>query len=350
MKDKISLLNEEIAEIQVPVEKLDAIITNVMNGDMPRRKGMFWRKIAIGTSAALLSVGILIGSSAVSPVMAGFVSKIPLIGSIFNESEDKGLVQISELSLAQKIGETKTVNGKSLTIDELFYDGTRFTFSYSLVSDVPITDNYVKPYYWSIDGQQTASGMGRDDEVIISPTARTGIYEFTFYEKTLQQKDMFELELRFEGANGEKWNFQMPVVKQADQKRIKIDEVQQLDNLKLTVNSIDSGPGGMLLNYKVESPYDYHIASLIRFEVFDENGNVYKLNTGSATGRRYLTGNFLFDPIENNATQLIIKPVVDIPKDGTESEINNGEEFSTDYSAYKEEMYPFKSFKVNISE
>ena len=79
--------------------------------------------------------------------------KFRCIGSIFSQSEDEGLVQVSETGLAQVIGETKTVNGKSLTIDELFYDGTRFTFSYSLVSDVPITDNYVIPTGTTIDGQ-----------------------------------------------------------------------------------------------------------------------------------------------------------------------------------------------------
>lgn len=349
MNDKITSLKREIDDIQVPVEKLDAIIENILDGEMPKRKGMVWRRMAIGTSAAVLSLGILVGSAAVSPVMANFVSQIPLIGSIFSQSKDIGLVQVSETGLAQIIGETKTVNGKSLTINELFYDGTRFTFGYSLASDVPITDNYLKPYFWTIDGQQTASGMGRDDEIVISPTERTGIYEFTFYEEMVQQKESFELELRFEGESGEKWDFQIPVVKQADQRRIAIEEVQQLGDLKLVVNSIENGPGGILLNYKIESPYDYRIASLIRFEVFDENRNEYKMNSGSAIGNRYLTGNFLFDPIKDDATQLTINPVVYIPEEGTAVEVIGGEEVPVDYSAYREKTYPFKSFRVKLS-
>ncbi len=348
MNDKISSFKREIDEVQVPVEKLDAIIENVLNGEMPKRKGMVWRRMAIGTSAAILSLGILVGSAAVSPAMANFVSQIPLFGSIFSQSKDKGLVQVSETGLAQMISETKTVNGKSLTIDELFYDGTRFTFSYSLASDVPITDNYVKPYFWTIDEQQIASGMVGDDEVVISPTERSGIYDFVFFEEAVQQKEAFELELRFEGEGGEKWDFQIPVVKQADQRRIAINEVQQLEDLKLVVNSIENGPGGMLLNYKIESPYDYRLAGLIQFEVFDENGNEYKLNRGSANGERYLTGNFLFDPIKDGASQLTIKPVVKIPEDGTAAESIGGEEFLIDYSAYREKIYPFKSFRVKI--
>ncbi|MCG7345289.1 DUF4179 domain-containing protein [Sporosarcina sp. ACRSL] len=352
MNDKIPSFKREIDKIQVPVEKLDTIIDNVLDGEMPKRKRMVWQRMAIGTSGAVLSLGILLGSAAVSPAMAKFVTQIPIIGSIFSQSKDKGLVQVSETGLAQIIGETKTVNGKSLTIDELFYDGTRFTFSYSLASDVPITDNYLTPS-WTIDGQQYASGMGRYDEVVISPSERTGIYELTYYqEETVPLKGKFELGLWFEGEDGEKWDFQIPVVKQADQRLITINEVQQLEdlNLKLIVTSIESGPGGMLLNYKIESPYDQHIASFIRFEVFDENGNEYKQNNGSATGSRYLKGNFLFDPIKDDATQLTINPIVYIPEDGTAIEVIGGEEFPINYSAYREKMYPFKIIRVKLSD
>lgn len=350
MNDKISSFKKEVDEIQVPVEKLDAIIGKVLDGEMPKQKGIIWRRLAIGTSAAVLSLGILVGSAAISPAMANFVSQIPIIGSIFSQSNDKGLVQVSETGLTQIVGETKTVNGKSLTIDEVFYDGTRFTFSYSLVSDVPITDNYLMPS-WTIDGQQYASGMGRDAEVVISPMERTGIYELGYYqEETVPLKEKFELGLWFEGEGGEKWDFHIPVVKQADQRLIAINAIQELDdlNLKLIVTSIESGPGGMLLNYKIESPHDQHMASFIRFEVFDENGNVYKMNTGSANGNLYLTGNLLFDPIKADATQLTINPIVYIPEEGTAFEMIDGKKVPIDYSAYREKVYPFKSFKVKI--
>ena len=341
MNDKISSFKREVDEIQVPVEKLDAIIENVLDGEMPKRKGIVWRRMAIGTSAAVLSLGILVGSTAISPAMANFVSQIPLIGSIFSQSDDKGLVQVSETGLAQVIGETKTVNGKSLTIDELFYDGTRFTFSYSFVSDVPITDNYLKPS-WTIDGQQYASGMGRDEEVVISPTERTGIYDLVHYqEETVPLKEKFELGLWFEGEGGEKWDFHIPVVKQ-EVRQIAIDEVQQLEDpyLKLIVTSIESGPGGMLLNYKVESPYDQYMGSFVRFEVFDVNGNEYKMNSGGSTGAHYKKGTFLFEPIKDDVTQLIINPIMYIPEDSS----------VIDYSAYREKTYPFKSFRVKISD
>ncbi|GEN85192.1 hypothetical protein SLU01_35040 [Sporosarcina luteola] len=339
MNDKISSFKKEVDEIQVPVEKLDAIIGKVLDGEMPKQKGIIWRRLAIGTSAAVLSLGILVGSAAISPAMANFVSQIPIIGSIFSQSNDKGLVQVSETGLTQIVGETKTVNGKSLTIDEVFYDGTRFTFSYSLVSDVPITDNYLMPS-WTIDGQQYASGMGRDAEVVISPMERTGIYELGYYqEETVPLKEKFELGLWFEGEGGEEWDFHIPVVKQVV-KQIAIDEVQQLEDLKLIVSSINTGPGGMLINYKVESPYDQHIGSFVRFEVFDENGNEYKMNYGGSTGARYKKGTFLFVPIDEDVTQLTINPVMYIPEGKT----------VIDYSAYREKTYPFKSFKVNVSD
>lgn len=355
MNNKISSFKKEIDKIQVPVEKLDTIIGNVLDGEMPKRKGMVWRRMAIGTSAAILSLGILVGSAAVSPAMANFVSQIPIIGSIFSQSEDKGLVQVSETGLAQVIGETKTVNGTSLTIDELFYDGTRFTFSYSLVSDVPITDNhYLIPSSTTIDGEQYISGMGRGDEVVISPTERTGIYELGTIKPEREQllKEEFELGLWFEGKGGEKWDFHIPVVKQAAVQLIDINEVQQLEehNLKLIVTSIESGPGGMLLNYKIESPYDRNLASFIRFQVFDENGNEYKANTGGGYGERYVKMNVLYDPIKDDATQLTINPYMYIPEEGTAFEFIGGEMVPKDYSAYREKMYPFKTFRVKLSD
>ena len=104
------------------------------------------------------------------------------------------------------------------------------------------------------------------------------------------------------------------------------------------------------LNYKIESPYDENLASFIRFQVFDETGNEYKANTGGGTGGRYAKISTLYDPIKDDATQFIVNPYIYIPEEGTAFEFIGGEMVPKDYSAYREKMYPFKTFKVKLSD
>ena len=89
--------------------------------------------------------------------MATIVSQIPIIGSIFSESGEHGLERVSELGLTQALGESKTVNGITITIDEVFYDGTRVTVGYSQQSEEPLDHYYVIPIF-DVEGKRMVTG------------------------------------------------------------------------------------------------------------------------------------------------------------------------------------------------
>src|SRR5690625_7196557 len=67
---------------------------------------------AIGSIAAAFV--ILIGLSYQSPALASSLSKIPIIGSVFGDSDLIGLQQAQEKGLTIQIGETKTLSGISV--------------------------------------------------------------------------------------------------------------------------------------------------------------------------------------------------------------------------------------------
>src|SRR5699024_6146776 len=97
---------------------LDTIIANTVHEQESAQKETrsIRRKLMLSIGAAVATLVLIIGSATVSPVMANFVSHIPVIGSIFSESGDRGLKQVSELGLTEVIGESKTVNGNTMTI------------------------------------------------------------------------------------------------------------------------------------------------------------------------------------------------------------------------------------------
>src|SRR5699024_3425208 len=75
---------------------------------------------ALGSVAA--AILILLGLSQQSPALASSLSKIPIIGSVFGDSDLIGLQQAQEKGLTSQIGETKTINGISVTLEEVLYD------------------------------------------------------------------------------------------------------------------------------------------------------------------------------------------------------------------------------------
>ena len=178
-----------------------------------KEKGAIRKKVLYSLGAAVVAFGLLVGSATVSPVMATFVSQIPVVGSIFSESGERGLEQVSELGLTQVVGESKTIEGNTITIDEVFYDGTRLTIGYSLASEEPLGEFYLgSGMDFTIDGKRVSFG-GSSGETEITPTYRTGLYNIEPASTDIPEK--FTLGLFFEGEGGERWKFSVPVKTQS---------------------------------------------------------------------------------------------------------------------------------------
>ncbi|MEI2665727.1 DUF4030 domain-containing protein [Rossellomorea sp. LJF3] len=87
-------VKEEMNNIRIPEDRLNHTIEKAMVRG--RKKQRRWlKKWFYVSSAAVLIIGLLVGSALVSPAMANVVAKIPYLGSIF-ESKGDIVIEISE--------------------------------------------------------------------------------------------------------------------------------------------------------------------------------------------------------------------------------------------------------------
>lgn len=355
MTDKIASLKNKINNIPVPTDKLDDIILTTVHEHAPKRTHSLRKKLIYGASGGVAAIGLLLGSATVSPAMAGIVAKIPIVGSIFKESGDPGLSQMSNLGLTQVIGESKKIGDKTLTIDEVFYDGTRFTLSYSLESEKPMSEDYIDAMDFIIDGKQIAYGISNE----ITYSASTHHKGIAAIDTAKDLPETFSLNVMFIGKEGDKWEFSLPIHAQTNVKTIVTNYEQEAAGVWLSVTDIIHGPAGLKVNYKMEmkdGDLQKYMADLIGFRIEDDLGNELVLNTGSnygfsEDGKINIEGNEMFNPISNNATKLTVTPYFNLPKERKISETNaEGEEIVFDLTQYKSGELEFDSFTVYLNE
>lgn len=355
MTDKIASLKNKINNIPVPTEKLDDIIFKTVHEHAPKRTQFFRKKLLYGASGGIAAIGLLLGSATVSPAMAGIVAKLPIVGSIFEEFGDPGLSQMSNLGLTQVIGESKKVGDKTLTIDEVFYDGTRFTLSYSLESEKPMSEDYIDSMNFIIDGNHIAYGISNE----ITDSTSTHHKGIVTIDSTKNLPETFSLNVMFIGKEDDKWEFSLPIHTQTNVKTIMTNYEQEVAGVRLSVTDIIHGPAGLKVNYKMEMKDDelqQYMAHHIGFRIKDDLGNELVLNTGSnygfsEDGKTNIEGNEMFNPISNEVTKLTVSPYFNLPKEGKITETNaEGKEIVLDLTQYESGELEFDSFTVYLNE
>ena len=350
MTEKIPSFKKEIDDIYVPIDKLDAIIANTVQERPLKKKRKIRNKIIYYVGAAIIFMSLLIGSVNVSPVMANFVSQLPIIGSIFSEFGDKGLEKVSNLGLTQVIGESKTIGGTTITIDEVFYDGTRFTLSYSVKKDKPFEGDYMDyvpklTYDGEKIGHKFSEGLNEDR---ISPNQGTVIYSVSSIGliKTELPKE-FVLGISFDGESGEHWTFSVPVKEQSEVELVTINHSQVVEGIELTVSDLKIGAAGLLLTYNTWS--NNYNAGYLRFHIVDSLGNVMEYHSGSNSGRFFNYGDYLYDPVDPKAKSLTITPMIVLPPAGTAYESHwDGTMRLIDYTMYEGVEFDFESIQVDL--
>ncbi|MCM3111321.1 DUF4179 domain-containing protein [Lederbergia lenta] len=351
MTDKIPSFKEEIDNIHVPFEKLDAIITGSVQMRVPKRKRSLQSKFLFGVGAATVALGLLVGSATFSPVMASFVSQIPVLGSIFSESREPGLKQVSDLGLSQLVGESQIVDDMKLTIDEVYYDGTRFTVGYSLESEKALGDIHLSPRL-SVNSEPIGSNMNIELNDI-TPTFQSAILNINAPENL---PEAFELDLNFQISDGKQWDFTIPVRTQTNMKQFTINEKQEFGGITLTVSELKMSPAGLLLTF--DKSYDqeskdtgfHFLADHLTFKIVDDLGNEIASRSGSSEGQEmdgkvYWTGSLLYDPIDDNLKELTIIPFLDLPKREIDA---NGKEKEIDHGEYNLEDIKFDSIAIKL--
>ncbi len=326
--------------------------------DSPRlggRKGMKKVMYTLGSVAAAFV--LLIGSSYVSPALASSLSQIPIIGSVFGNSDLLILKEAQKGGLTTPIGETQTVNGISVTLDEILYDQNNITIGLYIESEKELDEFYFGAGMdFTIDGKSPKMSSGSYGEEILSPTTRTAIQEINITEEI---PETFELGLVLYGENDETWLFSTPIEKISEIETIPVNHTQSVDGVELTVTDLSISQTGVNLSMEVmdeETDFDASRGGNIEFLMEDQHGNKIEGLSGGVTGelvgdKIVFKSNKHFDPINASVTELTITPYVEIPTAGGGVEVDeNGVERTLEFKADSMEPIEFESFNVKIAE
>lgn len=303
-------LKKEMEKIEVPTE-LSAIIVNTVNENRMKRskKKVFFYFL----SAAMIGFGLFIGSASISPAMAKIASTIPIIGTFFNDSMDEGLRIAGKQGLTQVVGQSSKDNGITLTIDEIFYDGTRFTIGYTQESLFAI-GNLERPTI-KVDGKEInfASGSSGD---FITPQKYKGTIDIT---PTEELPEAFNMNMRIDavGAIPGKWAFSFPVKQSNEVTVIEPNEVHIIEGVEVGVSSLKIGPAGTDLTVIMEK--DDGDAGLnpfyLDFYMIDDEGNVLDMVSGSGSGenengKEIMKYKYLYSPLKEGSKKVKVVPYI----------------------------------------
>lgn len=349
-------IKQELAKIEIPKELNERSKQGIKKASSERKRNVNSKKVIkaiIGLVAvAILSVGLIASNS---PALASSLSQIPIIGSVFGDSDLIGLQQAQKNGLTNKIGETQTVNGISVTLDEILYDQNNITIGLFIESEKDLGEFYFDAGMdFTIDGDLPSGSTGSYGEDILSATTRTAIQEINVTEEI---PDKFELGLILHGENGETWYFSTPVQKITDVKEIPVNHSQTVDGVELTVTEISVSQTGVSLSYESsedETDFELSRGGNIEFLMVDQDGNEITGHSGGASGelvknKIVFKSNKHFDPIDGNVTELTITPHLVIPSGGGGVEFDeNGEEKELEFKGDSIQPVEFDSFKVKI--
>lgn len=311
------------------------------------------RKPLLYVASVAAAFSIMVGSAAyVSPTFASTLSQLPIVGSVFSNYDFLGLKQASEQGLTSLIGEKHTINGISVTIDEVLYDESTITVGYTIDSEKELSIDYFGAgLKFTINGANPEASSASFGKKVIGPAVHTVIARFDVKD---QMPDSFEMGLMLEGKEGEKWEFTVPVKKITNTIFVPVHHQQQVEGIQLDVSKISLSPSGIALDYKatekgtIDNPQVG--ASFIEFRITDQNGKEITSHSGGGEGHfdkdvwNYSSIKS-FHPISDDVQQLTITPYLALPSgeggvQGVETKI------SFDRSALKE--VNFQSFTVDI--
>lgn len=303
--------NKELENIHVPVEKLDSIIQQTINENRkqkPRRK-----KIVLTTIGSVAAAIILfLGSATFSPTLAKVVSEIPLVGTFFNESGDEGLQIAGKSGLTQVINQKTKDNGVTLTMNEIFYDGTRLTFGLTHESLLAIGD--IERPTILVNGKEINFSSGSSGKYI-TPSKYEAIMNITPTEELPEEFDI-KIIIDAVGLMPGNWEFEFPVKQSNEVTVIRPNTTNVINDAKVTVESVKLGPDGTDLAIQIQSdPNNTKIDPYmdLKFAMIDDQGRVLRTLTGSwygdtVDGIEVANHRYLYTPMKKEAKSLTILP------------------------------------------
>lgn len=302
-------LKKEMDKISVPMDKLDSIISNTIKSN--KKKKSIKKMTFYFVSAAILIIGVFISTASVSPAMAKIAAQVPIIGTFFNDVQDEGLKIAGQKGLTQVVDQSSKDNGITLTMNEIFYDGTRLSFGYtqeSLFAIGELERPNIKVNGKEINFSSSSSGD------FITPQKYKGMIDINPTEELPEE---FEISIRIDaiGIVPGKWEFNFPVEQSNEVTVIRPEKIIMIDKAEVKISSLKLGPAGTDLVVQVTAreeeskvdPFD------LNFFVVDEHNNVLDAFSSSGHGDTEdgmikATLDFLFNPLKEGVKKVRVIP------------------------------------------
>lgn len=316
-----------------------------------------------GTATAALALGIIVFCSGfVSPVMADKLSQIPVVGSIFERSNDPGLQAASHLGLVQDTNGQDTHEGVTVRASDVIYDGIRLSLglqregrSYEgsfqgvqLDADGQPLENGKGDVMWN---PENTMGQGRITEVLIDGkplnpdksdpdafkrsigyTMSTGPDQdsmiLTFANNNavehgvaLPDEFMMSLTMEITGIH-EPFQIDVPVKKDTSHTSVYNPGLTKLhEHLEITVNKVTISPATTLIQITTQNEGTIPDAYLndqktlaLDHEFYDDQGNELEfvgaqgwVDDDSSPTHYKQVQDYLNGPISENAKYLVVK-------------------------------------------
>jgi hypothetical protein len=189
-----NIVRQEVERSQVSVQS-------------PRRIGGY---LSLAAAAVLF---ILFASGYKSPTMADVLSRVPVVGGIYEDiSVDFGLKEAQEKGITQGFRQSITDENIEMTITDVYYDGTNFSIGYHLTQkgqrnwnaddvkmDIKMDPKGVDLGQWQFVNQMKKAGKNKYEGLLLVDADH-------FEEEFILAVDIKEIA----GQKG-KWNFTIPV-------------------------------------------------------------------------------------------------------------------------------------------
>lgn len=323
MSKQFPNFKNEMDQISVPVDKLDAIIAQTVKETKLKKSKK--RVVLYTVNAAVVGFSLFIGSAMVSPAMAKVASNIPVVGTFFNDVGDEGLKIAGQKGLTQVVDQSAKDNGITLTMNEIFYDGTRLTLGYTQESILPLGE-LERPVI-TVDGREINFSSGYSGE-FITPQKYKGVIDI---RPTEELPENFDMKIRIDavGLVPGDWSFQFPVKQSNEVKVIRTSEVKKLDGVEISMNSLKIGPAGTDLNVKVIADPEKLNPYSLGFYLIDDKGKVMNFLQGSGSGEKvngkeHVILQNLYEPLEEAVHKVKVIPYyLSLPEGGLQEEIMN---------------------------
>lgn len=307
MNNQFPEIKEAIETIEIPHEKLDGTIDLALKkGNKERIKLRKKRFSFVGV--AVLAFCLLTGSAFVSPAMAKILSSIPGFTTVFEFAGDRGLKIASEKGLSDTINQTVVDQNISLTIQDIFYDGTRLSLGYLQGNTDMLGELTLK-----VNGEEINFADGRTG-AHLSDNQYAGVIDI---KPTIELPDSFDLSVgihQIGNVNGS-WNFEIPVKKSKEVvKTFTSKETRIYKDHTISVESVKVGPAGIKLTLESSSPSGASPLSMIMdFNLLTDQGLSLTHIGGSGLGddidgKMVTRMEYNFAPLEDETTYLTISP------------------------------------------